>query len=318
MRVGGMAVRVDPAQPPVEAAYASDWLRLARVRLRSGQHTVAAAAARMAVDLDGGLKRDAEAVVQEAEEFQYRRLQMLPSAELVLEISPESAAAGRELTGGLVWRAGEILARALVQHPLDFAGQRVLELGSGTGVAGLGAAMCGSDVLLTDLPEALPLLERNLARNLHVLRAQGGMAAVQPLDWRVHKPGHEGRGDSCAPTEFRPRDLVLAADILWREDQCEPAVRWLTNYGASCLFALSPRSNHRTICAMLERLWREAEFEVQHADLGAARCDAWLLFPQGCARWAGLERIASWSRPGECTEEGKSALEALGSPPGDA
>lgn len=45
------------------------------------------------------------------------------------------------------------------------AGQVVVELGAGTGVVGLVAAALGARVVLTDLQEGIPLLERNIAQN---------------------------------------------------------------------------------------------------------------------------------------------------------
>ena len=54
----------------------------------------------------------------------------------------------------------------LSTHASALQGLRVLELGAGTGLAGLCAAGCGAAcTVLTDLPEALTLLEANIALN---------------------------------------------------------------------------------------------------------------------------------------------------------
>jgi hypothetical protein len=42
---------------------------------------------------------------------------------------------------------------------------KVLELGCGTGLVGLGLASMGAEVLLTDVNAVLPLIEKNIARN---------------------------------------------------------------------------------------------------------------------------------------------------------
>ncbi|EEY68631.1 uncharacterized protein PITG_18657 [Phytophthora infestans T30-4] len=75
-------------------------------------------------------------------------------------------------TASRVWEASRFLAERLVHFasgsPVTFnvsAGQSVLELGSGCGLAGLVAASLGADVLLTDQREALELLERNVETN---------------------------------------------------------------------------------------------------------------------------------------------------------
>ena len=71
------------------------------------------------------------------------------------------------------------------------AGQSVLELGSGCGLAGLVAASLGADVLLTDQNEALELLRRNVETNatsdserarLHVAECVWGADAPLPRD----------------------------------------------------------------------------------------------------------------------------------------
>ena len=86
----------------------------------------------------------------------------------VLEFQPSGIRLELEQSGGdssgfdfdqvTVWPAGVVMARAL-QHPeiaIFIAGKRVLELGSGCGVAGLvAAAMGAAHVSLTDLPAVL-------------------------------------------------------------------------------------------------------------------------------------------------------------------
>ncbi|KAG7393078.1 hypothetical protein PHYPSEUDO_012413 [Phytophthora pseudosyringae] len=72
-------------------------------------------------------------------------------------------------TASRVWEASRFLAERLArfasESPAAFAGQSVLELGSGCGLAGLVAAALGADVLLTDQREALELLQRNVETN---------------------------------------------------------------------------------------------------------------------------------------------------------
>ena len=96
----------------------------------------------------------------------------------VLEFQPSNIRLELEQSGGdgsgfdfdqvTVWPAGVIMARAL-QHPamaIPIAGRRVLELGSGCGVAGLvAAAMGAAHISLTDLPAVLPVLTRNAQRS---------------------------------------------------------------------------------------------------------------------------------------------------------
>lgn len=53
--------------------------------------------------------------------------------------------------GGIVWPAGQILSNYLVQRDPSFLQDKtVLELGSGTGLVGIVAAMLGAKVWVTD------------------------------------------------------------------------------------------------------------------------------------------------------------------------
>jgi predicted nicotinamide N-methyase len=75
--------------------------------------------------------------------------------------------------GGLVWDAGVILAEHVIAHERDWKLQekgsitRVVDLGAGVGFTGIAIAKSVSDthVTITDLPELLPLMKRNVERN---------------------------------------------------------------------------------------------------------------------------------------------------------
>ena len=119
-------------------------------------------------------------------------------------------------TGSTVWRGGDALARALaVDDALRGAieGKRVVELGSGTGVAGLACAALGARaVALTDLPERVALLRRNAARNRgHTV---GCDVAARPLAW----------GDRFGALALAADgvDVVVAADVCYRADAVAP------------------------------------------------------------------------------------------------
>lgn len=107
--------------------------------------------------------------------------------------------------GCVIWEAGALLARLFVKVaalPVPHAqpakavagrvgltelprlhGAHVLELGAGTGIAGIAAAACGAHVLLTDLPAAQSLLQANILRNQAHIQEAGGSAAAAVLDW---------------------------------------------------------------------------------------------------------------------------------------
>lgn len=152
--------------------------------------------------------------------------------------------------GGAVWAAGAVLVKYITAHgpPLPngerastWNGARVLELGSGTGVAGLAAACAGAEVLLTDREQLLPLLDLNKGLNSDSVAAAAGRVDCGAFDW------------SAPPSEITCQnwDLVLAADLVYSFSAVAPfvtAISALLISGAGtpaasiCLYAHNPRS----------------------------------------------------------------------------
>jgi predicted nicotinamide N-methyase len=86
----------------------------------------------------------------------------------------------------VAWPAGLGLARYLAG--VDLAGARVLEVGSGVGISGLGAAIAGASVLVTDNePPALRLALMNARRNRVPLRAAAADWRAWPLRGRFDR-----------------------------------------------------------------------------------------------------------------------------------
>lgn len=157
-------------------------------------------------------------------------------SQMTLEFSAAPALTIREgpartiESGARVWPSGEALARVLEGERL--AGKRVLELGAGTGVAGLAAARQGAEVFVTDLPEMLPLLAANIGANSLAARAE-----AMPLRW-----GNEY--DLEAALARGPFDLVIGTDILYapeRFDDLLATLLELTAPGAQVMLAYPRR-----------------------------------------------------------------------------
>jgi predicted nicotinamide N-methyase len=134
--------------------------------------------------------------------------------------------------GGLCWDAAFILGEYLIhkrarwqitREAISGKATRVLELGSGTGLAGIMVAKVvrGVQLDLTDLPSLMPLLRRNVARNfessrivtgdansvddspaLPLNRAALGKVATYVLDW--------GQKDFS----FSAFDVIIGADVV--------------------------------------------------------------------------------------------------------
>ncbi|KAL5225869.1 hypothetical protein ABZP36_012508 [Zizania latifolia] len=123
--------------------------------------------------------------------------------------SPSSMAAPG-VTGAVVWDSGVVLAKFL-EHAVDsgrlaLRGARVVELGAGCGLAGCVAAHLGADVLLTDLPDRLKLLRKNVELNAGDVR---GSARVAELVW----------GDDADPEWLQPPpEFVIGSDVIYNEE----------------------------------------------------------------------------------------------------
>jgi len=157
---------------------------------------------------------------------------------------------GEQGPGGAVWASGAVLAQIVGQRGTDgqiptgsnhpaWRGRRVLELGSGTGIAGLAAASAGAEVLLTDRVPLLPLLSLNVKLNAASLAGAGGSASCVAVDW-----------SAPIPTEVLSVrwDVVLASDAVYSFASAGPFASALgtvlKSAGSDCcaLYAHNPRS----------------------------------------------------------------------------
>jgi predicted nicotinamide N-methyase len=112
--------------------------------------------------------------------------------------------------------------RLLPRSPAPGCPLSVLELGSGTGAAGLAlAAALPARAVLSDLPDALPNLLHNAELNAALLASAGGAASVVPLRW----------GDAAAMADVAaaasPFDLVVASDVVYYEALVDPLIETL-------------------------------------------------------------------------------------------
>ncbi|KAF2091285.1 VPS28-domain-containing protein [Saccharata proteae CBS 121410] len=95
-------------------------------------------------------------------------------------------------------------------------GCSVLELGSGTGLVGIAAAaVLGTEVHLTDLPEIVENLDRNAVTNETLISNSGGQARTAMLDWTdpaVMEPPLQRDSQDTLQARY---EVVLAADPLY-------------------------------------------------------------------------------------------------------
>lgn len=96
---------------------------------------------------------------------------------------------------------------------------KILELGSGTGLVGIAAAVTlGSEVTVTDLPHVIPNLQFNVDANTDVIADHGGTVRAAPLRW-----GEEEDMEVIG----RDYDLVLASDVVYHDHLYDPLMKTL-------------------------------------------------------------------------------------------
>ncbi|XP_054662786.1 EEF1A lysine methyltransferase 3 [Grus americana] len=108
-----------------------------------------------------------------------------------------------------VWEAALSLCRYLEEQRFDFRGRTVIELGAGTGIVGILAALLGGDVTITDQPAALEQIRENVRLNFPpsaTVRPQ-----VRSLVW--------GRDEGSFPREY---EVILGSDIVYHPPSFPP------------------------------------------------------------------------------------------------
>ncbi|XP_004506058.1 uncharacterized protein [Cicer arietinum] len=129
--------------------------------------------------------------------------------------------------GTTVWDASLVFAKFLERNcrkgrfsPAKLKGKRVIELGAGCGVSGFGMALLGCDVTVTDQKEVLPILQRNVDRNISRVMQKNpesfGSIKVAELQW-----GDESHVKAVGP----PFDYIIGTDVVYVEHLLEPLLQ---------------------------------------------------------------------------------------------
>lgn len=122
-------------------------------------------------------------------------------------------------TGLVSWDAAVVLSSYLESHAAEFClGKSIIELGAGTGTAGIKAASLGASlVVLTDLEYSLANLARNVEANREALSTCN--VEVRELDWFKSETWQRDNEVSW--------DIILLADVVWLEELVQPLVNVL-------------------------------------------------------------------------------------------
>jgi len=115
-------------------------------------------------------------------------------------------------TGAVVWDDAVMLARHMVnKFGKELQGQRVVDLGAGTGFLGLTVARgCGANVAITDRDVMKDLIERNIDLNKDGITQQGGNASFFDHSW----------GEDLDPemAKMLPFHVVLCSGCIYHEE----------------------------------------------------------------------------------------------------
>ena len=140
---------------------------------------------------------------------------------LASEISPIWQATEEELAEknlpppfwAFAWAGGQALTRYLLDHPQDFAGKRVLDFASGSGLQAIAAAQSGAERV-----EAVDI-DRFAMAALCLNARENGVKIEMALEDYV---GRDNAG----------WDIVLAGDICYEESMASRTVGWLRTLAA--------------------------------------------------------------------------------------
>lgn len=131
--------------------------------------------------------------------------------------------------GTTVWDSSVVFVKYLEKNSkkgefsrAKLRNKRVVEVGAGCGLSGLGMALLGCEVVVTDQAEVLPLLRRNVDKNMVRAKYSAseyshlgpiGSVEVAELDW-----GNQQQAETLNP----PFDYIVGTDVVYKEHLLPP------------------------------------------------------------------------------------------------
>jgi predicted nicotinamide N-methyase len=148
---------------------------------------------------------------------------------------PSAAAGGRkaDMTGMRVWGSAYKLIDFLTASFLPTArGLTCLELGSGTGIAGIGAACLGMNVILTDPGRAVNYTSELSGNTIDCLRQNAELNSSTLGEIHVHELlwGNEDHINSIKQEHTGSFDLIIGSDLLYQHSNYESLLSTLQSF----------------------------------------------------------------------------------------
>mmetsp|Transcript_22621 Transcript_22621/g.49564 ORF Transcript_22621/g.49564 Transcript_22621/m.49564 type:complete len:383 (-) Transcript_22621:242-1390(-) len=157
-------------------------------------------------------------------EFNFKGDFKIRGEPLQMEVDHPTA---RDETGLRVWDAGVVLSKALEYKLKEWVPNKpspvVVDLGCGSGITSIAAALVGAQVYATDREIIRERTERNVANNVAAIARNGGSCEFKVLDWLTLPQGIE----SLPPCP----DLLIASDVIWDKSFIDPFLKALQHAG---------------------------------------------------------------------------------------
>ena len=164
--------------------------------------------------------------------------------------------------GGKLWDSTWVLVDYLESNPAILRDLNVLELGAGTGIAGIAVnSACGcKSMVLTDLPEVCELLHMNVSLN-EKLRMQPtqGRVSVMPLSWGQESlpVGNNPDFGVNSEEEIGGIDAIIASDVVYDPEGYAPLAKTLRSLISGRILSgklsIRGRTPRGTFCILAHR-----------------------------------------------------------------
>jgi hypothetical protein len=162
--------------------------------------------------------------------------------------------------GVVVWDAALLLLKFMDHQnslkPGFLRNSVALELGAGTGVCGLAAAALGCEVVLTDLPHLVKLLDRNIVDNLALIQSVGG-GKVMAKAWKWASFGPNDR--QLLGINLSDIDYILASDLIYYEEGLNDLIQsleWFCSFGKQSLKIYMSYEHREGKLELLKHIYR--------------------------------------------------------------